>query len=145
MKMWLVVMALVTVVLVACGGDGEDDEGEAPADAVVRLLEYVSDGQWGREWDELHPAHQAIVSRDAWVSCNSDLSVELEGVTVEEVFDEPVSAVDIPQGPAKAVTVSYRVNGREDTDTFQVLDVDGAWRWVLQDDVLAAYREGRCP
>ena len=81
--MWRATMiAALAVFLVACGGsNGSESTGgirtdatpvtteavetpsEAASDAFERLIGYISKGQYGRAWDELHPAQHVIWTR----------------------------------------------------------------------------------
>ena len=126
------------------------DLGDAES-AVLRQFDYVDKGQWGKEWEELHPAQQAIVTKSAFVACNSEVNPDLD-VEVLESYEESIAMPEI--GIADTVAVTVRIKGNvgvfglpsETTDTFHEILVDGEWRWVLQQQsTLDAYAAGICP
>ncbi|MCH8850982.1 MAG: hypothetical protein IIC89_09170, partial [Chloroflexi bacterium] len=112
-KLMLLAGAAIVALAVACGGGGDggndasptvasgdaNDIGsaaeadESPSDAVKRLMEYRNAGQWGREWDDLHPAHQALLSRDEYMTCAADEIglIEVEFISVVETYEEDIS------------------------------------------------------
>lgn len=138
-------LALLATIGVACGGgDGDKEGGDSPDAAILRLFDQLDKGQWGRQWEDLHPAHQAVVSRDSFIACASEVQIDLDSVEVLEVYDEPVS-VEGASLPSKAVTVRLEAGPSSDEQTFHLLDVEGEWRWVMSDDALTAYRAGECP
>ena len=91
----LAVLVLVAALAVGCRSSGsttvtvtnsagsaaQTTVSESPGDFAKRILGYAFTGQWGREWDELHPGHQAIVDRDTYQGCMQDQdSVEVREV-----------------------------------------------------------------
>ena len=100
----LVVVLLVVALGVACGGDGGDEAQPGPTtvstpeqDAGAFMKEVTERallGQYGRNWETLHPDHQAVVSRDKYDSCERQ-SDDGTGATkidiaVVETYEEPV-------------------------------------------------------
>lgn len=149
--------AAAAVVLVA-GGDGAKRPARAAAPQPVRpgqLIEQVYGrligGQYGRAWDLLHPAHQAIVSRARYIACAADWppSPDLETFEVLKVFDEPIDVALVPQRLSKAVTYRVTVSAGDQRDTFtstgHAVDVGGRWRWVLARADIVSFRAGECP
>lgn len=141
---WLVLVAVLSGV--SCGRDG----GGSAGDAVKRQLDYVDKGQYGRQWDELHPVQQAMVPRELFVRC---LEESLGGRRVPDIQvvsqfqeDRPLAGTS-ETVKGTAVTVRYPPNAsgqrREDRETFYQVKVDGTWRWVMRDP--SAYQQGRCP
>lgn len=133
-------VAVLAVLVAACGG-GDDAGGHSDAVAAFeRQFDLLSDGQFGRQWDELHPAQQELVARDDYVACMTDQAAGLDitSVDVEETFTEsitvPGTAVEADSVAITARVVA-KVAGVEDetTDTYHEVEVDGGWRWVTDD------------
>lgn len=128
---------------------------ESPGDFLKRHLEYELSGQFGRSWDELHPAHQKVVSRDRYGACRSELfardavPARLESFDVLEVEDEPIDLPEIPEQTWKAVRVKFTVRGGAETqlavDTVHAIQVRNRWTWVLPASAYRAYEEGSAP
>ena len=124
--------------------------GEAES-AILRQFDYVNKGQFGRQWDELHPAHQAIVTKSAFVTCNDDTNFDFN-VEIVESYEEFVAVAELGEVDTAAVTVNIEGNigafglPGETTDTFhEILGDDGEWKWVTTQDTLDAYAAGNCP
>ena len=64
------------------------------------------------------------------------------------VWDETAAIAGIGRTRTKAVTIGIDLAGMGQpstiTHTVHVLDVRGAWRWVLPPDRYASYRRGVC-
>jgi hypothetical protein len=152
--MWKYILAALLIAAVAaCGGDssgGGSDDAELPSDpgvAMLQLHEYVRNGQWARKWASLHAAHQEIATRGDFISCGGVTSAFSSRVI--EVFDETIDVPRIGEVETKAVTIEVSVkNGGDEQsqrNTAHLIDVDGAWRWMLTDNQLDAYGAGDCP
>lgn len=120
------------------------DSPEKGVAALKHQFDLISKGQWGRNWDELHPAQQAFIPRERYVECLADESFELTDITVLETFEEPMSidGTDL-RVDSLAITVRITANGRTETDTFHEVFVDGRWAWVSSDAEM--FRDGECP
>jgi hypothetical protein len=158
----LVVLA-VTLVGVGCGGSDESSEtGPAPpgptedlGDFFTRRIDHEFKGQFGRSWDELHPGQQALVSRTRYEECRQETTnealsdVQLESLSVIEVYDDPLDLIGVPEKISKAVTVEITLtDGEKDetiTDTFHAILIDGQWVWVLPAADIRAFLSGNCP
>lgn len=124
---------------------------KAAGEAMARLLQYVSDGQYGREWDELHPLQQAFVPKALFVRCAAErlAGIDVTDIKVKETFLErtDVPGTDVMDAQSVAVTIAYVAQAGErkepSTDTFHAYYVDGRWRWAVNDDV--PYKNGECP
>jgi hypothetical protein len=145
-------------VVVLVGGEGGESEAARAAPATGRPAELIEQvygrligGQYGRAWDLLHPAHQAIVSRARYIACAADWppSPALETFEVLEVYDDPIDIPLVPQRLSKAVTYRVTVSAGDHRDSFtstgHAVDVAGKWRWVLAAGDIASFRAGRCP
>src|SRR5262245_65607057 len=86
----LALLAVAAVlVLPACGGDV--DPAATPAGrAQVVLLDDLYNGQFEKAYAELHPAHQAIVSRELFVRCAQETVPvgQLDSIEILDVFDD---------------------------------------------------------
>jgi hypothetical protein len=133
----------------------EAEPPESPGDFLRRHLEHELRRDFGRSWDELHPAHQQIVSREGYAECRARL-FERAGVTgtfasfdVLDVYDEPVELPEIPEVSSKAVRVRFEIRARRGTetveDTLHAIWIGDRWAWFLRAAVKQAYEQGRCP
>jgi hypothetical protein len=121
---------------------------ESPDDFIVRLLRRFFDGQFGRTWDELHPGHQALVTRSRYEDCasrSSEGTPRIDRIEVKEVYDDPIDVERIPERTSKAVTVRIVSGAEEVTRTMHAVLVDDRWRWVLQAEDIDTYQAGGCP
>lgn len=111
--------------------------------AAKRQLQEVADGQFGPEWDEMHPAQQAVVSRDGYINCRatSGPSLQIKSLRQKAVYQETVAIPGTTvRAPSTAVTIEITalVNGQQSmqTATFHEFAVDGRWRWSLPPDTM---------
>jgi hypothetical protein len=130
-----------------CGGE-EDLAASGPGAAQVRLLENLYSGQYARAWGDLHPAHQRIAPRARFVRCAGQVVPrgELESIEVLDVFDDDATFAGIEDGDSRAVRLRVTsFDGDSDTFVNHAIRVDDRWRWVLNEESVAAYRRNRCP
>jgi hypothetical protein len=78
---------------------------------MKELTERSFRGQYGRNWESLHPAHQAVVTRDKFDSCNRE-SNDSTGATkinidVEDTYEEPVRVEGEGMVDSTAVTLRF--------------------------------------
>lgn len=124
--------------------------GSDAAQAVERHFGYLSDGQYGRLWRELHPAQQQLLPKQNYERCAAEVpSFEITDVEVTDTYPERITLPGTRrQVRSVAVTVRLTVvaadGEQRDTDTFHEVKVDHRWRWVLKDDP-TLYRDGNCP
>ncbi len=112
---------------------------ESAGDAFKRQLQFLSDGQISRVYDELHPEQQKLFTLDQY-RCARDKKSGVDVVSVE-IVDEYPERIPIPgtsvQADSTAVTAKLTVNvlGEEqsDTDTFHEIAVDGKWKFTVSD------------
>ena len=112
-----------------------------------RQFDYINKGQWGREWDELHPAQQELVPRDLFIQC-APAGLEVQVTDVLETYEEDVVIDGTDQSVrATALTVEFKSGqdplANSDIDTFHEVVVAGEWRWIMAD--VEGYRRGQCP
>jgi hypothetical protein len=140
----------VAIAISACGGGGGGGDSNSAEAAVRRQFDFVDKGQWGRQWEELHPAQQAFVPRERFVECADERlsGMDIVSVKVLETFEEesliPGTDMSVPS-TALTVEVEFKQGllHNKDTDTVHVFLVDGEWRWVTSD--ADAYKRGECP
>ena len=136
------------VVLAACGG-GSSGGLEAPEKAFERQLRYLADGQAGLAYEELHPAQQALFSKDIYMRCVKEGgSFDIGDIKIVKVYDEettiPGTQVRVV---SKAITATIEVKRgllkSDTTDTYHEVLVDGVWRFAVAD--AAPYTATTCP
>jgi len=128
---------------------------EGPGDFLRRHLGNELARDFERSWEDLHPAHQLIVTSERYAECRSRLfdragvSGVFESFDVLDVYDEPIENPEIPQATSKAVRVRFRIRDRRGTetveDTLHAAWIGDRWAWYLRAAALRAYEEGRCP
>jgi hypothetical protein len=131
------------------------EPAESAGAFLRRHLEQELTGQFGRSWDELHPAHQQVVSRERYARCRSELYARvgspgrLEAFEVLGTEDEPIRPAGIPETISKAVTVRLRIggygSGQTAAETLHAIPVSGRWTWILSDSAYGAYEAGSHP
>jgi hypothetical protein len=132
------------MLLANCGGS----DGAGPGAALKKQIGWLTSGQYGRAWDQMHPAQQALMSREQYARCAGARSIPDFEVTLKEIYDEEVQIPGTEEKVmSKAVTVELRYGGSRDTDTFHEFLVDGQWRWTASwtDADVEAIRDGDCP
>jgi hypothetical protein len=162
-----VLVALCLSLTAACGGGngGNDDAstggtttsstapGEdrrrAAQDALRRQFDHIDKGQWGLQWEELHPAQQAIVPKDQFIRCSQQRGgFRIESLDVLESVEERVTIPGTSvQADSVAITVQVKASmggTKEDFKrTSHEFEVGGQWRWMISDP--EPYKAGRCP
>jgi hypothetical protein len=146
MRRWAL-LGVVVVLAAGCGGE-EDPAATGAGAAAVRKYEDLYSGNFGRAWEELHPAHQRIVSRARFAGCaGEEIAVgDLESIEVLDVFDDDIRVVGLRERRAKAVRVRVSsFHGESFTVADHEVKVGDRWRWILNSAAVEAYRQGRCP
>ena len=93
----IVGVALVASFLTACGsGGGSSSAGstagmQSATGFVRQITTEFARGQAGRLWDTLHPADQAIVTRDRYTACQTNSGFDLKSFKVLETYADPVT------------------------------------------------------
>lgn len=127
------VAVTVLILIAACGGGSSDESGVEAA--FLEHDQFEQDGQWGRLYDRLHPAHQELVDREDFMRC-AQLEGTAPGYTVKvvETFEEPVEVEGEGEVESVAITAEYRDGTETQRHTSHLVDVgDGDWRWLLND------------
>jgi hypothetical protein len=107
-------------------------------------------------WETLHPAHQAVVTRDRFDACNRDdddgIGGTRIGVEVVETYPEPVAIKGTgKQSESTAVTLRFSYSNpltgkpAEEHRTVHAVAVGGEWTWILAPSTYDAYVKGECP
>lgn len=143
--MRFVIVFVLSLGLVACGG-GDNDDG--PGDAgewSVANMETLLRGQWARAWEQLHPDHQAHIARDLYIECNSDRSFPDLEVEVDEVFEEEINVPELGEIETTAVTMVLSSGDSSEFVTRHLVEHEGEWTWITTQDAIDAYSAGECP
>ena len=149
----LTLLVLVTAIATVAFGFG-DASARSPGENVgvfmTRILREEIKGQWARQWDELHPGHQRLITRSQYVACSralqTDIATGSEIFNVLDVIDEPIAVRGIPERTSKLVTLSFHVRGSANTLTYRLHAVarQGRWTWILGPRFLRAIAHGHC-
>ena len=137
------------------GRQADEAPFEEPGEFLQRHLEYELSGEFARSWDDLHPAHQQVVTRERYAQCRAELfersgpSMALQSYEVVDVTDDAVPIAGVPEPSSKAVTaeitIGFNGNSRVSLDTMHEVMVDGRWTWVFPEGVYKAYASGSSP
>jgi hypothetical protein len=145
-----IVVGLVSTLAAGCGGSGATAKPrEQPGAFVTRILREEVNGQWGKQWGELHSAHKQLITRAQYVACSQGMGTNIskgkEVFRVVDVRNEPIHVQDVPERNSKVVTMTMRVSGNAPL-TYRVHAVDdgGHWAWILGDRFLAQINRDRC-
>lgn len=141
----LLLFVIPMLLLAACIREGES----GAAKSVRERLERSSRGEHALVWESLHPAHQAIVSQEKYVECGeaSDQarSPAIENLRITDEENRTVTVAEIGEVNATVVRAEWRGGGEIRTQTFNAINLDGSWRWVLNESLLNQFRNGQCP
>jgi hypothetical protein len=142
------------VALLAGYAGGPATAARAPHESAgtfaERILREEINGQWARQWLELHPAHQHLITRSQYVACSRSMATNFgtgsETFRVLAIRTAAVRSEDVPQHTSKLVTVSIHVHGLTNAFTYHVhaVNVGGRWAWILGNRFLAQIKLGRC-
>jgi hypothetical protein len=174
MKKWLFVVVLLLGAS-GCGGGGKAGKTVTVAKTVTtstattttaqqptesagvflkRILLEEGRGQYGREYDSLHPGQQKFVSKTLFIACEQELvssstSQPIAAVKIDEIYEEPIDVPGVTSKPlpAKAVTMTLTgSSGATSTRTQHAISVDGQWRWILpQRNASQFVKDNGCP
>lgn len=140
---------LLTLVLAGCGGGEETPSGELDAGEFLQEITAKHlGGEFSDSWEDLHPAHQELISQIQFVYCGEREPELDEDTTVRIRSVEPVSR-ELPRVPERqfqAVRIELRdKDGVVDTYTAHAVRVGDRWRWVLSHPFIRAVESGNCP
>jgi hypothetical protein len=143
------VALLIALVLAGCGGDDETPTAELDAGEFLQRItaDHLS-GEFSDTWEDLHPAHQQLISQIQFVYCGEREPELEEDANVRILSVKPVrkELPRIPQRRAQAVRIEIRAKqGVVDSYTAHAVRVGGVWRWVLSRPFVRAVEAGDCP
>jgi hypothetical protein len=134
---------ILSFALVGClfGGDA--------GDAAKERFVATSKGEYAKAWESLHDDQQAIVSKEKFVECGEEgeagRAPEIEDVKVldENVEEKEIAEVGVVE--SHVIELEWRQGEDVRRGFFDMIDVDGDWKWVLGEDAIEAFRTGECP
>ena len=144
-----VVLLIIVLALAGCGGGDDADSGDLSAGEF--LQEITADhlrGEFSESWEDLHPAHQELISQIQLVYCGEREPTPTEDTTVRIVSVRPVTVAlpEIPERRVQAVRIELRDReGVVDRYTAHAVRVGDRWRWVLTPAFVRALESGKCP
>jgi hypothetical protein len=140
---------LIAVVLAGCGGGDDEPTGDIGAgEFLQRITADNLSGDFSDSWEDLHPAHQKLISQIQFVYCGEREPELEEDTTIRILSVKPVTEElpRIPQQRSQAVRIQLRdKKGVVDTYTAHAVRVGGSWKWVLSDQFVTAVESGKCP
>jgi hypothetical protein len=139
---------LIVLVLAGCGGNDEPTGDVGAGEFLQRITADHLRGDFSESWEDLHPAHQKLISQIQFVYCGEREPALEEDTTVRILSVKPVTEdlPRIPQHRVQAVRIQLRDDkGIVDTYTAHAVRVGGVWKWVLSDQFVAAVESGKCP
>ena len=144
-----VLLSVLLLFAVVAGCGGASTAHEPVGIFMTRILREEINGQWSKQWTELHPAHQKLITQVQYVACSRQMGTNIatgkETFHVLAVQDEPIHVEGIPQKTAKLVTISFASPGATTlTYRLHAVDVAGHWTWILGERFLTAVHKGRC-
>ncbi|MES1246217.1 MAG: hypothetical protein ABUS54_00920 [Actinomycetota bacterium] len=153
MKAALVSAAVLLVAMLAAGCGGGTTHASPGEDAGVfmtRILREELNGQWAKQWGELHPGHKALITRGEYVACSRSLGTNVgtggETFKVLRVRDEKIHVPGVPQTTSEVVTITFRspISKTAPKYDMHAVAVDGRWTWILGGKFIAAIKRGKC-
>lgn len=148
MKRALAAAFLLLAGAAGCGA-GSSPPREPVGTFMTRILREELNGQWSKQWTELHPGHQRLISQSQYVACSRGIGTNVatgrETFKVLDVADDPIHVRDVPQKTSKLVTISVKAPGITTlTYRLHAVAVSGRWAWILGDRFIAAIVRGKC-
>ena len=138
---------LLALVLAGCGGSDAPPQDTGAGEFLQRITADHLSGEFSRTWEELHPAHQKLISQIQFVYCG-DREPKLDNdATVRILSVEPVRkhVPRVPQRQMQAVRIQIRdKDGVVDEYTAHAVKLAGKWRWVLSAAFVHAVESGQC-
>jgi hypothetical protein len=139
------IAVLAVVFLLGCSGAAdsasEPPSGtQTPEEALESFLAAQASGQYGKVWDQLHPAQKKLVTRQQYEECGRRMpTFVFDHYEAQEPYRETVTIPGTSEEvEAEAVTYRALVDGEPYTSTNHMVQVDGAWVGYLSTDTLNA-------
>ena len=134
------------------------DPGDESVEAfALRLIETQERGQWGRAYQDLHPAQQKLMSPEQFADCMDESAGSLTPGAETRVADMYDEEWTIPgtkvAAPSKAVTIErvfvYEEEGSTvespaESSTIHLFDTEDGWKWIVSEDVVDELRDDFC-
>jgi hypothetical protein len=142
------IVLLIALVLAGCGGDEEPAGDIGAGEFLQRITADHLSGEFSDSWEDLHPAHQELISQIQFVYCGEREPELEEDATVRILSVRPVTRElpQIPERDVQAVRIQIRDKGGVvDTYTAHAVRVGDRWRWVLSQPFVRAVEAGQCP
>jgi hypothetical protein len=142
------IVLLSALILAGCGGDEEPAGDIGAGEFLQRITADHLSGDFSDSWEDLHPAHQELISQIQFVYCGEREPELEEDTTVRIISVRPVTRQlpRIPERDAQAVRIQIRdKDGVVDTYTAHAVRVGDRWRWVLSQPFVRAVEAGQCP
>jgi hypothetical protein len=139
---------LIALVLAGCGGENTASTDLDAGEFMQRITADHLRGDFSDTWEDLHPAHQKLISQIQFVYCGErEPKLEQdETVRILSVKSVTKKLPRIPERRVEAVRVQIRdKKGVVDTYTAHAVRVQGKWRWVLSEPFINALDKGQCP
>jgi hypothetical protein len=139
---------LIALVLAGCGGDEEPAGDLGAGEFLQQITADHLGGDFSDSWEDLHPAHQELISQIQFVYCGEREPELEEDTTVRILSVKPVTKTvsGIPERRMQAVRIEIRDDqGVVDSYTSHAVRVSGEWRWVLSEPFVRAVEAGNCP
>lgn len=131
--------ALVLLVMLAgCSDYAADDRQESLEDFVDRHIGALSDEEWGRYFDSVHPAQQTLFDREEFIACAATSGAgevpRFDDIRILERTEEPF----VPPGTDTSITTTVatlEIDLGDETDSgpFHFAQVDDDWYGFLTD------------
>lgn len=125
-----------------------------PVAFLRRVVSEIAANQYATAWRTLAPAQQRLVSRAAYVACESlsPIPGKLASLTVVKVFKEPVTVAGPESADVQATAVTFRIEivGAALRDsvvvqhTVHAVEASGRWAWILPATRLGLDRSPGC-
>ena len=158
MKSVLPLTAVVTGIVLVAAGCGAAAAAPPTKTANVgsagvfmtRILREEIHGQWGLQWQQLHPGHKRLISQAQYIACSERMGTDF--ATGDEVFrvldvrNERIQVEGVPERTSKLVTITFHHPGKQSGLTYHMhaVNVKGHWAWILGGKFLSAVARGRC-
>jgi len=147
--------AAIASLAAGCGGGGATGANDTPTISgagvfMTRILREEISGQWSRQWSDLHPAHQALITQSQYVACSRRMGTNIatghEVFRVLDVRDEAISVRGVPEHTSKLVTINFHEPGKSSGLTYHMhaVNAGGHWVWILGGRFLSALSHGQC-
>ena len=94
----------------------------------MQALRYLSLGQYGREYDLVHPGQKKLIQRQRFVECWMRSTPKFDLVLVKKIdqYRDPIKLVGVPQRVSQAVT--FRIGVQSSTGRTESFNIPACTR-----------------